>query len=264
MRQDTKIVIGILVLALTLAGTIVRRAHQTPPDGPRRTFPRDPCQVLTIDDVNAVVGVPEDSSYRTFAVWASDSGVDIDPQNSLGFTYRTDAVTCQWSQSTDSELAEADPPPPGVAARWMAEWQYAHVAPADWRTLKREVLAKRWCRSAARTPGAQDALWCGSSGLILFQDDIAVVFWVSDLFASEDDITAEEAASEPRTRRMAQLIMRRVASGCFLPPPPTVGPEQGRNFILRADTPEEERVLKGSSRICPPTPRPRPGRAPSP
>ncbi|MGW1675718.1 hypothetical protein [Streptomyces sp. NPDC002324] len=244
MRRDTKIAIGILAFALALAGTIVWRTYRVPgraldsatSEGPRRTFPRDPCQVLTIGDVNAIVGVPEDSSYRTFAVQASDYAWDPDAGNTIGLGYQTDAVSCQWSQSSDR--AAVKPTPPGIQPGWTADWHYAHVASANWRSTKREVLAKGWCRFTTRVPGAEDALWCGTSGLFVLRDEIAFGFKVSDLFASEDDFLIDDV-SELGTRRMAELIMRRVAVGCFPVPLPTTGPKHGRNRIIRQEGPEE-------------------------
>lgn len=270
MRRDTKIAIGILTFVLALAGTIVWCTCRVPgraldsafSEGPRRTFPRDPCQVLTIDDVNAVVGVPEGSSYRTFAVQASDSAWYPDAGNTIGLAYQTDAVSCQWSQSADQ--AEVKPTPPGIQLRWTADWHYAHVASANWRSTKRDVLAKRWCRSTARVPGAEDALWCGGSGLFALRDEIAFGFRVSDLFASEGDWLNDDEESEQGTRKMAELIMRRIAAGCFPLSLPTTGPERGRNFIVRADGPEERWLPRAGEEASSLTPCPQPGSIPSP
>ncbi|MFE2101667.1 hypothetical protein [Streptomyces sp. NPDC059468] len=211
--------------------------------------------------MNAVVGIPEDSSYRAFAVQASDSSWYPDAGNTIGLAYQTDPVSCQWSQSADQ--AKVKPTPPGIHPRWTADWHYAHVTSTNWRSTKRGVLAKRWCRSTARVPVAEDTLWCGTNGLFVFRDEIAFGFRVSDLFASEDDFLIDDV-SEPGTRRMAELIMRRVVAGCFPPPLPTTGPEHGRNLIIREESPEEQWIPRAGSEHSPliTCPRPRPDPSP--
>ncbi|MFD7917209.1 hypothetical protein ACFV30_42170 [Streptomyces sp. NPDC059752] len=237
MRRDTKVVVGILVLALAAVGAIVWRTYrptfgQAASDGTRRTLPREPCQALTIDDVNAVIAIPEDSYYRTIPVLAWNVVLNEYALGNIGLAFQTDPVSCRYGQSTAD--TPADPVIQGVETRWAAEWHYAHVAARDWTETKRKRLSDGTCRSAANTAGTQDALWCERHGLIFLKDGMVFGFQVVDEVVPTtlgNPVTTKE--SEAGARRMAERILRHVENGSFPPPPPTTGPDSGVNMIIR-------------------------------
>ncbi|MER8236562.1 hypothetical protein [Streptomyces sp. NPDC094049] len=236
MRRDTKVVVGILVLALAAVGAIVWRAYGpgsggSAQDGPGPSFPRDPCQALTIEDVNAVAAVPEDSYYRTIPVLAWNTTGGVGPLHEMGLAFQTDPWSCQYEQDTTD--TPADPVIRGVETRWAAEWSYAHVAARHWTAARRAWLADTMCRSVGGTAGSQDALWCEDHGLILLWEGRVFGFRVTDtVVPTGTGLPVTTTRSEPGARRMAERILGRIASGDFPPLPPTAGPDSGGNTIV--------------------------------
>ncbi|MFE3073468.1 hypothetical protein [Streptomyces sp. NPDC059247] len=237
MRRDTKVVVGILVLALAAVGAIVWRTYgsasgRSAQDGPGPTFPGDPCQALTIEEVNTVAAVPEDSYYRTIPVLSWNIPGGGGTLNDMGLAFQTDPVSCRYEQDTTD--TPADPVIRGVETRWAAEWSYAHVAARDWTAARRAWLADNRCRSAGGTGGSQDALWCEDHGLILLREGRVFGFRVTDdVVPTAVGLPVTTTWSESGARRMAERILSRIESGDFPPPPPTAGPDSGGNMIVR-------------------------------
>ncbi|MEU6966907.1 hypothetical protein AB0A71_04015 [Kitasatospora aureofaciens] len=243
MRRDTKIIAVLLVLALSVAACIVwRSVHRAAPGSGHDSWalPEDPCQVLTVDDLNLVAEVPADSYYRKLPIIAARDSLQYFGLGNIDIKYQTDPTSCRFGQSTT--FTAAKPPPPYQDTRWEAEWQYGHVTAETWNRGKQGLLAGGRCGSVEDLAGAQDALWCGQDGLFLLRGGMMFGFRVRKELLPPHDGLATDVDSESGARTMATKTLARITSGSFAAPPAASGPAYGSNVLIREGSDGEERT----------------------
>ncbi|MDH6132213.1 hypothetical protein P3T37_001598 [Kitasatospora sp. MAA4] len=233
MRRDTKIIAGLLALALSVAAAIVWHSIQHAGPTPSRdtwALPADPCQVLTVDELNLVTEIPADSYYRKLPIVTRPDSLTSYGFGNIDIKYQTDPTSCQFDQST-SETA-AKPPPTYQDTQWEAEWQYGYVTAEAWNHGKQSELASGGCSSVDVLAGAQDALWCQRDGLFLLRGGMMFGFRVEKDFHAPNDGSTTETDSEDDAKSMAVKALDRIASGSFPAPPAAVGPAYGSNVLI--------------------------------
>ncbi|MGK4585435.1 hypothetical protein [Kitasatospora sp. HPMI-4] len=234
MRSDTKIIAGLLVLALSVAAGIVwHSTHHAGPVPSRDSWalPEDPCQVLTVDELNLVAEVPADSYYRKLPITALGDSLTSFGLGNIDISYQTDPTSCQFGQSTTDTAAK--PPPPYEDTRWEAEWQYGHVTAEAWNHGKQGLLGNGRCKSVDDPAGAQDALWCDENGLFLLHGGMMFGFRVQKELLPPDYGPVTTIDSESGARTMAVKVLDRITRGSFPAPPAAGGPAYGSNVLIR-------------------------------
>ncbi|MEV7122616.1 hypothetical protein [Kitasatospora griseola] len=235
MRRDTKIVTGLLVFALVLAGGILWRTDRRPDPPPSSriwAFPGDPCQVLTIDELNAVAEIPADSYYRQLPILAhGDYPWDPYDLGNIGIAQEKVPIFCYYQQLA-AQATPVKPPPPIISSSWEAEWYYRHLAAGDWEQGKEVLIRDGECWQAENIQGSEDALWCDARGFFVRHDDVMLGFRVRKVISPFSDERATVVESESGARTMAARVTGHMQAGSFPPSPPQSGPVYGTNMLI--------------------------------